>query len=130
MSEQFKNFENKNFENMNKFEKKLPGKVYYVYSPDDDTVLIAMDVIISDNNIRWFDTIKERIMTIEKILSDNSSEFVFKRSQEEGGQIYTFVPLTLNIYKEKVKQYLVSPQDFENEEEMFKAFEETKKNAW
>jgi len=125
MSEQFSNSSKKN-----EFKRKLPKRVYYVYSPDDDTVLVAIDVVITGNLISWFDTVRERRMTIEKIYSDSPDEFIFKRSEKEGGQIYSLIPLTLDIYNKKVKNRLLSPKDFENEEDMLNAFEQTKENCW
>jgi hypothetical protein len=61
---------------------------------------------------------------------ENDSEFTFRTPSDEGGKIYTFTPLTLETYKNKIKNKLPSPRDFDNEEEMFRAFEETKKNVW
>ena len=109
---------------------KLPNRAYYVFSDQDDTVLVALDVKFDNKRTGWFDTIKERIMTIEKIIDSDPQRFIFKRAPTEGGGIYTFVPMTLEIYKEKVKKHMIIPREFNDSEEMFSAFEETRKNAW
>jgi len=120
----------KNIENMDNKERKLPARVYYVFSPEDKTVLLAMDVLIGGNTIHWFDTVKERIMHISKIQKEIPTEFIFERSEQEGGGMYTFSPLTLSTYTKKVKNHVLIPDEFQNEEEMFRAFEKTRGNAW
>lgn len=109
---------------------KLPGRVYFVESAADDTVRIALDVTNDGTYVRWFDTIKERIMKIEKIVDENLEHFVFERAKDEGNGTYTFVPMTLEIFRAKVKQHILIPQDFKNEETMLKGFEETRNQAW
>lgn len=110
----------------------LESKVYFVSSEKDETVLLAMDVEINENEktVKWFDTVKERLMYYELIVDSDHKHLVFERLEKEGGEIYTFIPLTLEIYDEKVKNRILIPKDFEFEEEMLKAFEETKNNAW
>ena len=105
-----------------------PDKIYYVSSPDDGTVLIAMNIEAGEREIRWFDTVKERIMEVDSILDKDSEHFVFKR-QELGG-VYTFVPMSLEVFREKVKNKILIPRDFDTEEEMVAAFKETIKNDW
>ena len=111
-------------------DKKLPAKIYYVTSSQDQTVLLALEVKIRDNLIQWFDTVKDRMMKIGKIIVEDDSRFVFERSANEGGGNYIFVPLTLEIYREKVKNRLLAGRDFNNDEELFSALEQTKHNAW
>ena len=107
----------------------LPARVYFVSSPEDGTVLVAMDILIQNNRITWFDTIKERTMEISKIEDGNPEHFVFERAGEPL-RTYTFVPMSLDIYRSKVKSGLVQGKDFATEEELFLAFEETKKDVW
>src|SRR3989344_9177487 len=103
--------------------------IYYVSCPSDSTVLIAMDLMLTESNqLTWLDTVKERSMAVEKVLENTENSFVFERSREEGGGIYTFVPMTLAIYNEKVKEHLLSPGDFKSEEELIEAFEKTRSN--
>lgn len=111
--------------------RKLPGRVYFVEASNNDaSVLIAMNVYTDGRIIRWFDTIKERVMGIEKIINQKANHFSFLRAKAEGGGKYTFIPLTIEIYNQKVKQHILVPQDVSDEEKMLKAFEETFKDAW
>lgn len=111
--------------------------VYYVESPDDDTVLLAINVTIkpsSLNNedvfiISWYDTSHERIMIASRIKQDNNY-FAFKRVKQEGGGSYFFVPITLDIYNNKVKQHLTTKADFTDNDEMLKAFLSTIKDEF
>jgi len=109
---------------------KLIHRVYYVFSEKDSTVLIALDIYFNERNVRWFDTIKERIMTIEKVIDPSHEHFAFKRVSAEGGAVYTFVPMTLEIYNNKIKHRILSPQELTDQEKLLLAFEETRKNAW
>ncbi|MBI4692360.1 MAG: hypothetical protein HY773_02950 [Candidatus Terrybacteria bacterium] len=117
-------------ENIKIVEKKLPARVYYVFSPEDDTVLLALDIRISGDTISWFDTVKERIMHISQIQAEDSDRLILKTPEQEGGKVYVFTPLTLEIYKDKVKKRILVPQEFKNKEEMLQAFEKTRENAW
>ena len=108
----------------------LNHRVYYVFSPEDDSVLLALDIKISNDLIKWFDTVKERIMYIDEIFDDNPKHFVFKLKDKNNIGVYTFLPITLKIYEEKVKNKILIPQNFSNEELMLRSFEETKENAW
>ena len=109
---------------------KLPKRVYYVSSDKDDTVLVALDVEFDNKKVRWFDTIKERIMRAEKIIDSTPQKFIFNRDLSEGGGTYTFVPMTLEIYNDRVKQHMLVPREFTDLEKLFLAFEEARKNAW
>lgn len=109
---------------------KLPGKVYFVQASNDSTVLIAMDVVTDGEIVCWFDTVKQRVMGIEKILDERPDHFVFERASGQGGGIYTFVPMTLALYHEKVKPHILVPRTFDSEEEMLRALESTRKDAW
>jgi hypothetical protein len=106
-------------------------RVCYVTSPEDTTVLIAFDIQMeSDETIRWFDTIKERRMRVGEIIEDTHEHFIFKRNDHQQKGTYTFMPMTLDIYNEKVKHKILIPKAFADEKEMQRAFEKTKENAW
>lgn len=106
----------------------LPGRVYYISCQSDDTVLVGMDIAIRMGTVRWFDTVKERAMEIEKIVENSQSGFAFER---KGGGVYTFVPMTLEVYEDKVKRHLISPPDaFNSLDDLIKSFEKTKEKAW
>lgn len=106
------------------------ARVYYVTSPNDETVRLAMDIHVKDGMLVWFDTVKERRMKIGKIIEHTPTRFIFARANEELGEEYTFVPLTLDIFRTHVKDHILIPRDFDNEEEMLQAFEQTRKDAW
>ena len=109
--------------------KKLPRLVYYVESPNDDTVLVGINVIITHDKmlgkdifvVRWYDTSHERVMTMSEIWR-RGNQFAFKRIEREGGGLYYFAPMNLEIYNEKVKKRLIAGADFKSEEEMVNEF--------
>ena len=110
----------------NETTKKLPASVYYVESNEDGTVLVGMkDTIrrISNNYfvVSWWDPTHERCMSAGEINYEGDN-FSFKRISEEGGQTYYFRPMTLEIYNTRVKNRLLGKREFDNEEEMIKAF--------
>lgn len=105
----------------------LPEPVYYIFSPHDGTVLVGVDVVVCKDNNRysvfWWDPSHERCMTASKITYD-SDYFAFKRIDSEGGQLYFFIPMDLDIYNDRVKRLLASGGDFDNIEDMIKAFQD------
>ena len=110
----------------NETTKKLPASVYYVESNEDGTVLVGMKVTIrriSNNHfvVSWWDPTHERCRSAGEINYEGDS-FSFKRISEEGGQTYYFSPMTLEIYNTRVKNRLLGKREFDNEEEMIKAF--------
>ena len=109
---------------------KLNGRVWHVSSDKDDTVLIGMDVEYDERYVRWFDSVKERIMGIEKVEDPRSEHFVFHRRADEGGQTYTFEPMTLALYNQWVKHRLLIPRDMTDEDAMLKGLESSRTNAW
>jgi hypothetical protein len=108
----------------------LPERVYYVECPGDNTVNIAMDVRVHNDRITWFDTIKERNMRIQQLTDPSLNHFVFVRGDGDPGRIYTFVPMTLDIYNAKVKSRLVNGKEFLEEADLLAAFEKTKNDVW
>lgn len=117
---------------------KLPKPVYYVESPDDDTVLVGMDVTIEYHKkgkesvyiIKWWDsTPHERGMVASRIKIEGEF-FAFKRIDKEGGQTYYFRPMTLDIYNAKVKNRVYGEKtDFDNEDDMINEFLKTLRYA-
>ena len=110
----------------NETTKQLPASVYYVESNEDGTVLVGMKVTIRriSNNyfvVSWWDPTHERCMSASEINYEGDN-FSFKRISEEGGQTYYFSPMTLEIYNTRVKDRLLGKREFDNEEEMIKAF--------
>lgn len=104
----------------------MPYPVYYVESCEDDTVLIGIKVtivLLSLNcfEISWWDPCYERRMISSKIKKDGDN-LSFKRIEEDGGQMYHFRPMTLEIYNDKVKENLLERIEFDNEVDMINAF--------
>lgn len=121
---------NDSSKNENQINKEFPEPVYFVSSDKDDTVLVAMDVAISDGYVRWFDTVKERTMKIGEILRDDSQAFIFVRSDYPESPSYEFRPMTLELYRDKVKSKLIAGKDFSNEADMIDGFKKTIESAW
>ena len=115
---------------------KLPEPVYFVESAEDDSVLVGINVTIEyrqDNHhgaftIYWFDTTHERAMMASEIRV-KYGYFAFRRLKREGGGIYIFTPMNLQIYDNKVKQRLTAGRDFTNNEDLIKAFLATTEDA-
>ena len=113
---------------------KLPKPVYYIESPTDDTVLIGIDVTIdreqSDTKtarISWYDTSHERVMTAKET-AQKDDYFAFERVPEEGGGIYYFAPMNLDIYNQRVKSHLENGANYSNNDDLTNAFLATIKN--
>ena len=108
---------------------KLPKPVYYIESPNDDTVLVGINVTIDHDRmgeqeiskISWYDTSHERIMTASET-RQKDDYFAFRRIDQEGGGSYYFTPMDLGIYNNKVKQHLAAGSEFTNNEDLIKAF--------
>jgi hypothetical protein len=107
------------------------NEVYFVNSPTDGTVLVAMDLQIDQQQkmISWFDTAKERKMRYDS-LSGGEDNYSFNRSVEQGGGEYTFQPLTLDIYNSQVASHLIGAKEFDNVNQLKEALLKTKENAW
>ena len=112
---------------------KLPKPVYYIESPEDETVLVGMDVTVTieaDKNpvVSWFDTTKERRMEADEIRRKGDI-FAFKRPDGDGDKHYFFTPIDLDIYNDKVRDKIPDGQSFNNVDDLVKAFQKTRENA-
>ena len=98
---------------------------YYVESVSqdekpDDTALVAVDVKVRENYIEWFDTEKYR----QFIISDTSleSDGTIKFTNSKSNKAYRLSPLTLDLYREKVRDKMYgSNLDFDSEEDLWEA---------
>lgn len=109
---------------------KFPKGVYYITSDGDDTVLVGLNISVTGDTIRWFDTTKERSMQISRTIEDSEKKFVFERSEGGEKRIYTIVPLDLETYNTIVREQLSNAKEFTDLEAMTSAFEQTLKDAW
>lgn len=110
--------------------KKIPGRVFYVTSDKDNTVLMGLDLVVDGPWVRWFDTVKERVMKAETMDDQSPVRFSFVRAVAEGGGRYEFVPLTLETYEQVVKHHVLIAKTFTDEEAMLQAIEKTRSSAW
>lgn len=96
--------------------------MYYVESPQDGSVRLAIDVIWNQdsNTISWFNTLRTITFSVAEVLSANPEYFTFARAEAEGGGLYTLMPLSLEIYNKKIKPALRQPPHFDNEGQLFK----------
>lgn len=108
----------------------LMEKIYYVECAEDSTVLVAIDVELEGEQIRWFDTVKERAMRVREVLDSNPRHFVFVRNDGKQSGTYTLTPMDIETYNTKVRARLINGKEFSLKEEMLAAFEETKKDVW
>ncbi len=107
------------------------NQLYYVTSSTDETVLLAIDPIMDNDTITWFDTNKERIKPILKIIDDSEEKFSFiSRNGLEASDQYVFTTLTVDLYEQHVKQRLKDPRPYQNEQHLFDLLLATKKSAW
>ena len=60
-------------------------------------------------------------MVSSKIKKDGDN-LSFKRIEEDGGQMYYFKPMTLEIYNDEVKENLLERIEFDNEVDMINGF--------
>ena len=105
-----------------------PAQVYYVESDQDESVLVGINVQIRGEWISWFDTVKERVMR-GKMLENSLECLSFRRDEDDGGQTYSFTPMTLDIYNSSVKNKLVGRPEFSNQQAMLEAFGGMLENA-
>lgn len=108
----------------------LPARVYLIESPTDKTVLYGLDIRISKETITWFDGTKDRVMYLKTITDNDPNHFSFQIEGENGHNVYTLTPLSLETYNKFVKNHLVNPPEFHDEENMLSALENTKNSAW
>ena len=75
----------------------MPHRAYYVSCPTDETVLLAVQVVLNGNLVEWHDTQRRRGMQIGEILRGPDVQgFAFRR-HGAGNGVYTFQPLTLDL---------------------------------
>ena len=106
---------------------KFSNRVYNVISQQDDTVVLAVDPKFQGNFLTWFDTVKERMKPVERVIKADTNEFSFISDNEV---IYTFLPLTIDLYENNVKQHLIAPESYLNLEDLEAKIIHTIQSAW
>jgi hypothetical protein len=91
-----------------------PETIYSVESETDSTVVVAIkpkfSTIDGINYVLWFDTNRDRMIEIERILEVTDLQFSFK---SDDSQKYSFKPLTSDYFKTKIAPSLVVIPDQE-----------------
>lgn len=96
------------------------NRIWFVSCDDDPTVLLAINPLFEMGKyISWFDTVKERKMLVHSVIEEKEGSIIFDRVLHSG-EIwrYRFVPLTLGVYEEKVRDKMLGSPSFTNKEEM------------
>lgn len=79
--------------------------------------------------IHWYDTGHFRNMFSMNVKIDENG-MTFERTERKAHGTYTFTPMTLDIYNEKVKHRLAAGRDFDNLDDLNKAFLETQEYSF
>ena len=108
----------------------FPHYVYYIECPDDDTVRVALQPVLTTHGdgtgkMFWWDpSYPNHDRTRQVVAIGRKGDVVMFREAGDGGRIYRMEPLTLELYDAKVKPTLITPQDFESMEELEAAYRE------
>lgn len=99
-------------------------KIFFVGSISDQKALIALHPFYDSesNTLRWWDTNHERLIEIKNLIGIEANVLSL---QTVDNKQYRFIPMTLQIYNNLVKNQLPNPIEFGNEEEMIESFEKT-----
>lgn len=99
-------------------------KVFFVGSPEDETVLIAVHPRYQEETrtLTWWDTVKERGKEVKAMQVGKGPVL---QVVDVENNTYFFVPLSLPFYNNMVKDKFPEKGEFATEEEMVEAFEET-----
>lgn len=99
-------------------------KVFFVGSSTDKTVLIAVHPRFQEQakTLSWWDTVKERVKQVKSMQVGEEPVLQIVDAQDNS---YMFVPLSLPLYNNVVRNRLPGKREFATEEEMVQAFEET-----
>jgi hypothetical protein len=94
--------------------------VYYIESPDDDTVCVAINPNIEDVDgkqmVSWLDTVRERERIAPKVTKAwVSKAFSFTDDQK---RTYHLTPLDLATYNAHVRQKVVGQPTFNSMREL------------
>jgi hypothetical protein len=86
-----------------------PETIYSVESETDTTVVVAIkpnfSTIDGINYVLWFDTNRDRMIKIERVLEDTDLQFAFRSDDD---QQYSFKPLTADYFKTKIWPSLIT----------------------
>ena len=86
-----------------------PQTTYLVECKSDSTVLLALQARVHLGRVEWFDTVRDRSIHFDEIGADGGTAVV---QTKEG--VYRFTPLTLELYRDRVRERVDGRPDFES----------------
>lgn len=86
---------------------------YLVDSEEDQTVFLALNPRLGKGRVQWFDTVHDRIFRVQSVEAEGD---VIKVLAEKAS--YTFRPLTLDLYHDRVQHSVTGRLDFSSTEEL------------
>lgn len=94
--------------------------VYLIESPEDDSVLLALEPCFRDGHMCWFDTLRPRAIPghLESLSAEDAS-FVSSR-----GARYRFRRLTVTLFEERVRGRVEGAPSFGSDEELHRFYRE------
>lgn len=90
-----------------------PDTVYLVDSPEDASVMLALDAKVHDGIIEWFDTARDRAFELEEVVDEPDGV----RAQTERAR-YRLRRLTLELYEQHVKDLVTGHPHFASTESL------------
>ena len=99
------------------------NSVFFVGSETDDTVLLAIKPVFDPKTktLSWFDPQKKRIIEIKSL---DLKEETYLEINTKNDSIYIFLPLSLELDNNVLKNKLFDRKEFITNEEMVKYFTE------
>lgn len=82
-------------------------RAYLVRSDEDHTVLLALDAKVTPRGVEWFDTVRDRGFVAQSVDADGE-ELIVRTARAT----YRFTPLTIELYRERVKGRVDGQRDF------------------
>ncbi len=90
-----------------------PDTIYFVESPEDDSVMLAMDANLGDELVEWFDTVRDRAFPYRTV---DPGDGALKVQTENA--TYTFRLLTVELYNDRVSAHVVGGRPFATTDEL------------
>lgn len=91
-----------------------PAEIYRVRSEQDPTAVIALEARVSRDHVSWFDTGRDRGHKLRAVRAEGERVVV----ETDRGWVYSFEPLTKEIYDREVKAQVELSPEFGSTEEL------------
>ena len=86
-------------------------QLYLVESDEDPGALIAMYASVTDRGVEWFDASRDRgFRALDVVSHDGVVEVTTPKA------VYRFTPMSVELYREKVRHRVTGQPDFETTE--------------